>query len=191
MQQPRTAFSLYLQIFVKTAIPFGLAMAFLYALHGVVTGRGVESVLVRVATGLAGGALFGLAMSAIMGTLTVWSTRGSGHEALAVVQERVVEVRGELRDVVERVRAAVADLPGAQEPFIDAHGRRVESRIGWSWKSWGEIVIAKVESAPGGGHAVRVTSRPVWGLTVVDYGKGYANVEAVERALMSHALAPS
>lgn len=172
-----TTVRLYWRIFAACAIPYGLGMGIYFALT-----RGLAR---GVAAGAMAGFLFGVVMSATLGTLAILKTRRAGPDALRVAQDRTVEVRGTREGVLERVRKALAQLPLARHVRVTRTGDVVEAKVGTSWRSWGEVVIARVADATPEGRLVHLTSRPRLRTTVVDYGKSHANLEAVANALRS------
>ncbi len=176
---------LYGTIFVATGIPFGFVMAGVFAAFGYLRAA-APGALTGVGAGLATGILFGLAMSAVLGTLALRVTRGLKPGALAVRQERTVDVAGSRAEATERARAALAAIPGARPPTLDDAAGSLETRVGPDWRSWGEVVTARLTQSSPGLFRVCVRSRPRWWTTVVDYGKGFRNVEAVVAALKPH-----
>lgn len=128
--------------------------------------------------GLLAGLLFGAVMSATLGTLALLATRRQGAGALPVRQHRRIELRGARDDVMRQVVEAVSRIPRAGQPKVDAAGGAVEVRTAWSWKSFGEVVTARVEAAGPGLQVVHLESRPRLRTTVVDYGANAANADA-------------
>ncbi|MGY2127518.1 hypothetical protein [Blastococcus sp. SYSU DS0617] len=84
-------------------------------------------------------------------------------------QDTTVSVRAGA-DLHERIVAALHGLPADVHEADDAAGR-YRARTRWSWKSWGEEVSVQLFGDGAALEAV-VSSRPVVGTTVVDYGKG-------------------
>ena len=178
-----TVLGFYVSIFLRTGVPFGIFMG-LFALLRAVPSQPWSEALGRAGlVCLLGGAFFGVTMSLTLGTMGLALCGHRGPAGLAVLQRRVVEVHGDRQMVVQRVLTALAALPRAQQPTLDASWNLAEVKVGWSWKSWGEVVSARVESDASETHRVYVESRPRLGTTVVDYGKGASNVEAVVAAI--------
>jgi len=81
----------------------------------------------------------------------------------------------------DRVVAALRALP-AEVTTADVPAGRYVARIRRSWKSWGEEVVLQLSGDPARPVAT-VSSRPTVRTTLVDHGRGRADVERVARAL--------
>lgn len=169
---------MYVRIFLCTGISFGLVEC---AVQAILVGsrRGWDAALDQgLRAGLLAGLLFGAAMSATLGTMALLATRRQGTGALLVRQQRRIELRGARDDVIRTVAGALSRIPGAGGPRFDALAGLVEVRTAWSWKSFGELVTARIEAAGPGLHLVHVESRPRLRTTIVDYGANAANADA-------------
>ena len=173
-----TPLRLYLKIFFWTSIPFGVFMG---ARFGV--GDPDRSLSRIVTLGALVGAGFGAMMSFILGTLAFRSARKLGPGVLAVHQFRAVQVRGDRADVLRRVAEAVSAFPRVRSVRTDAVSGRVEARTGWSWKSFGENITARLEQLSPEIHCVIVESRPRLSTTLVDYGVNAENADAIMKSL--------
>jgi hypothetical protein len=83
-------------------------------------------------------------------------------------------------DAYAQAVSAPEAFPRAKLKEADEQARRVELKVGMSFKSWGERVT--IELAPEGDGATRaeIGSRASLGTTMVDYGKNYDNVQRVK-----------
>jgi hypothetical protein len=78
------------------------------------------------------------------------------------------------------VRLTAEDLSRSQ--VLTQSDSLIEIRVGFSWRSWGEIV--RVEIIPGENETlVKVVSTPKLSTTVIDWGANKRNVEKVMSAL--------
>src|SRR5438105_15115115 len=96
-----------------------------------------------LALGVGEAAIFGLLMAASL----VSSARRAmkGGKPGRIRQVRTVEVRGGREEGIRKAADALSRLRGSSAPTIDAASGTVVKRTGMSWKSWGEIVTARVE----------------------------------------------
>ncbi len=156
----------YLVILVCAGVPFGVVFGLLSASSSI---------------GLASGALFGFFMSAILGTVAVVGHRGRGG-TFSPRQELTVRLEADVDRVRELALGALQELP-AHGVRVDGPSR-VESRTRMSWRSWGEELTVELHPV-GSATDVVIRSRPNVSMTVVDYGKGRENVEAIAQRLQS------
>lgn len=82
-------------------------------------------------------------------------------------------------EVLKDVAAALSALRKAGRARVDPVAGTVVMRTRWSWKSFGEVVTARIEPAEPGTHVVHVESRPWIRTTLVDYGANAANADEV------------
>jgi hypothetical protein len=158
---------------VATGVPFG-------ALAGLAAGFLSSSVTAGLAAGVGAGLFFGGLMALVLGSIDAVVDRAPQDAPRGPRQEVTVPVRNG-PDLHDLVVAALRGLP-AEIREADAPAGRYRARTTWSWKSFGEEVSVQLTGDPAGPVAV-VSSRPVIGTTVVDYGKGRSNVAAVVEAL--------
>jgi hypothetical protein len=158
----------FARIFFATGVPFAVMTALIWGWT-----------LVPCA---AAGAFFGLGMALALGLMCLWMDPKGWKRGFRVRESRVVEVDGDRGDVLRRVEAAIAGLPGTRSMSIDESAGTVTASIGWSILSFGERVVANVEVGAGRPR-VRVESRPRVVTTVADYGKNARNVDAIVAGL--------
>lgn len=156
---------LYLTVLVAAGVPFGLVAGLLFGwLRGLIEGL-----------------VFGLLFSAGIGTMALHAQRSSNRRQAPRQSGRlhllgtVDELRGHALEVL---RALPARKVHVDEP------NRVTGRTGTTWRSWGELLSIELEPAAAGTSVV-VRSRPRVRTTLVDYGKGRRNVEALTTHLQT------
>jgi hypothetical protein len=174
-----SAKSLYIKLFLLTGLPFGAIMG---AFAGLAIGlvKGWEyGLAMGLGTAVLSGLFFGGLMSAILGTMALASTSEMDPGALDVDQRSSVDMRGSREDVLAQVATALSNLPRVRSTDVDELAGRVEAKLGWSWRSFGEVVTATLGPEDSGHFPVRVESRPSLGATMVDYGRNRMNVDAV------------
>ncbi len=176
------AIRLYVRILLSTGISFGVLMGLI---DGVTGNQGITHALVR--DGLMG-LVFGLGMSLLLGSVALLSTRGAGGAALHVRQSRTLDLPGGRENALRRVTDAICALPGAGAARVDPHTGIIKVRKGLSWKSWGEVITACVESVGPDVQRVTIESRSSFRPTVVDYGANAANVAVIREALVGSTL---
>jgi hypothetical protein len=155
----------YVLVFLLTGAPFALFSRFFASTSGA---------LVR-------GAFFGVFMALTVGTVNLQSGGGSGNalRRLGPRQHAELVVSADLPFVGEGVHDALVTLPAKVTSNSSA---TLEAKTGFTWRSYGEVI--RVDLEPGQhGTRVRVATRPRMPLTVVDYGRGRQQVDAVVAAL--------
>jgi hypothetical protein len=164
---------LYLKIFLFTGIFYGLWMGIF---HGVSKGA-MEGLVMGVISGL----VFGLFMSLILGTMhRVYSKKVSKKQDGDVGPHQA-------RDVVLHLGKDAALEKCLQAlPAIKAKPKKVDKESGLiiaktktSWKSFGERITISLHETAAETTAITIESAPTVTTTMVDYGKGYQNVETV------------
>ena len=176
------ALKVYGSVFLASALPvavlLGLGLGGLF--EGFAIGGGFGEAL---GTGAVGGLVFGILMSAVLGTMQLLGSRGTPRGgSLSPRQERSVPVRGG-PDLPDRIVGALRSLP-AEVTGADPRSGRFTARRGTSWKSWGEDVVVQLSGDPDRPSAT-VSSRPRVPTTLIDYGRGRRNVEHVVGRLTS------
>jgi hypothetical protein len=72
---------------------------------------------------------------------------------------------------------------------VDAGGPKITAVTRMSWHSWGERVTVTARPT-GAGCGVKVSSRPLLPLTLVDYGRNFSNVQRMIAFLTERATGP-
>ena len=72
---------------------------------------------------------------------------------------------------------------GAKIKSEDRDQGLIKAEVGMSWKSFGEVVYIKISEQNSGHVSVQVSSSPKVKTTLVDFGKGSANVERITSLL--------
>jgi hypothetical protein len=154
------AIRVYSIVFAASSVLFGLY-------SGLVFGGLTRALL--------SGAIFGVTFSAIIGTAAVVAQHGR-NGWISPRQELAIRLYAH----VERVRECAVQVLGevSSRPVkVNGEGG-VEVRTTTSWRSWGEVLTVELR-ADGLVTDVKISSRPVVQLTLVDYGRGRDNVEAI------------
>lgn len=159
----------------RVVLPFFLGTAFLYAaLLSILAG----SPFTRSVLG-------GLIWAAIFIPVFLWVNRALDHSVRAKrglgsdggrVVIRRVNVWWSSDQVLDAVRIAAERLPHAK--VVSSEKDELHIRVGMSLRSWGErlhVALRPLEA----GTLVHVTSRPLLGSTLFDYGKGEENVQHI------------
>lgn len=170
---------LFLTLFLVGGVAFGVFFGVLIGGSIAWMAGGAEALEETLALVPMAGLVFGAVMSLVLGTVEVLATRRQGPHALRVRQERRGPLDGTREEALERVAEAIAALPRAGKPRVDAVAGTVKARTRWSWPSFGEVVTARVEPYAPGGWTVVIESRPRLGTTLIDYGANAANADAV------------
>jgi hypothetical protein len=169
---------LHLRLALATGIPFAVLWGGWFALTGAFAPGPGGLVIVAVAAVVAG-ALFGTAMSLVLGGIqlraerrTLGRVRGRGGCASATIP-----VGTPAAEVLRRGAEAAAALPRAELTSVDPEAGILVLRGGMSWRSWGERI--EITAAPRFDSAtdVTITSRSAIPWTLVDYGVNARNVQ--------------
>jgi hypothetical protein len=94
-----------------------------------------------------------------------------------VHQTRVITINCGPDKAILAARDAVVSLPKSK-PMRMA-GRKLEARVGMTWRSFGEVIVISVETADSGKSSLSIESRPRYSGTTLDQGKNYENVERI------------
>jgi hypothetical protein len=177
--------NIYIRLFVLTAIPFGvlasvLIVAFLvtFRIAGIGTG---------IMYGLTGGFCYGAMMSGILGTSHFLAAHKEGgsdwKRALSPIQVRRITLPVDDKTAVKLVGDALSELSTTLEPPETGHDGLLQIKTGTGLRSFGEAVAIKIDSAEPGMTLFTISSTPLVRTTLVDYGKGYQNVERLTDSL--------
>ncbi len=162
---------LYLKLFLGCGIPIGIITA---ALTRIVFGVGG-----RLAFGLASGIIFGLFMSLILGTFHKFKTKKIViSKDVSVYQTRSIYLEISLDAAFDRCCEALRQI-GAKTKSKDREQARIEAKTTINWKSWSEVIFIQLTDQNTGQVIVQISSSPRVRTTLVDYGKGYENVERI------------
>ncbi len=159
---------IYLRTFVIMA-----GLFFLWLLFQNLTNMGLR---LAVADALVKGALFGITLSAIIGTLHLVKARqaagpDSGPDIYALKQVR--ELRSALpKDrVFELMRHYLEQVARLTVTSVDTEGGRLESRSGLNFKTFGNKLSVTVRAAGSGGSELTIVARPLVMTTLADFGE--------------------
>lgn len=133
--------------------------------------------------GLFGGCMMGCFFGGSMALSSVWSdwrNRAAGKpiESNSVVQKRTITIAASKVETMRRVTEAIKALKAtciASKSSSDV----MEATVPWSWKSFGEKLSVSIKHSSGAETVVEIISCPKSGVTLVDYGKNFDNVEFV------------
>ncbi|EFC86519.1 hypothetical protein FrEUN1fDRAFT_0414 [Parafrankia sp. EUN1f] len=154
---------LYLKLMFLTGLPFGL-------FTGLASGQ--------VQVGLVAGLFFGLAMSAVLGSITLYGHRGLGGD----FSPRVTSVVRVPADSAVIHRRVLEVLPALRARVVADDSGHVVARTRVDMRTWGERITVDLRPSTDGTEVtVRSVPRVRW--TLIDYGRGRRNVEALVRAL--------
>jgi hypothetical protein len=166
--------NLYLKIFLGMGIPFGICIFLLYGL----------------VIGAWGGMFFGGFMSLTLGSLHHCSVQqmssGRSQEATGVHHVRHVTMLLPYDAAFDLCFDSLGLIKECKPQKVDRSQGKITARAGITWRTWGDVVSFEVREVGGEGIQVKVSSRPVVRMTLVDYGKNLENVEKIVGFLNSH-----
>jgi hypothetical protein len=123
------------------------------------------------------GAFYGFWMAAIIGSRSLWRSRGNPDTRARA--RRSLAVAADPDQVAAAARRA---LHHQQARILADDGRHLAARTPASWQTWGQRLTVDVSAIPGGA-SVHIASTPRMWLTAVDYGRGNRQVDSLAREL--------
>ena len=180
---------LHVKIALATGVPFAVLWGGWMALNQPMGPEPALTGVLAVAALLAG-LLFGVLMSAVVGTMQWRSGRdrmarrggdpdGPGAVDLGVRHTRTVRVGLPAAEVRRRSVAVARILRRARVADTGQGPGPIALWVGTSRRSWGERVELRVDPHDASTTDVTVSSRPIWPWTLADYGKNADNVDRV------------
>lgn len=164
----------YLRVAAGTGLPFGVLWGSWFAVATEAYREPARLASVAVAAAVAA-VLFGAVMAAVLGTVHLRMSGGTGP----VHASEAVDVRLGAAAVLGRLAGVGPVLGRARIVTRDAEAGLVVARAGVSWRSWGERIEIRVEERMPGLSTVTVSSRPVYPMTLLDYGINDRNVRKI------------
>ncbi|MGH9429482.1 MAG: hypothetical protein ACRD2L_24615 [Terriglobia bacterium] len=167
----------YLTIFLKTGVFFGFAMGLFYAFQSSSLSAGVRG-------GLAAGALFGFAMALLSYAADrQLSRRGINPCNSDVRHYRLLIANGRINELFPLCKKALLSVKRCTLKTEDADSGVLSAKVGFSWKSFGELVRVAIKPDRDGKMLIEISSAPSAPLTMVDYGKNFENIVEIESYL--------
>ena len=160
----------FFKLFFYTGVPSGILMGYFY--HS-------------FSQGLTFGLFFGFFCTLcfrIMETIALKKI-GKRDSDFSVRQERKFEVTMLKQDAIRKIKLVLDEMK-AKILNDDSSNGIIEAKAGFSWKSFGEIIIVRF-SGNNGKMEIFVESRPALATTMVDYGKNLQNVEKFQELMCS------
>ncbi|MCB9960331.1 MAG: hypothetical protein H6843_17170 [Rhodospirillaceae bacterium] len=162
---------------VKLAIGFGVGFSVVVViLFSLISGvdRGLEIGLIAGAVAVVATPLIAHKLAPRFGVSLSGTSGPRQRRSIVLAMPRGV--------ALEKARAA-AEAIGTQVTEVDAKGLVAGKVPGDGRRSYGERITMSLVDLPDGHTEVTVASAPVLWTTLVDYGKGRENVEAIVRHL--------
>jgi hypothetical protein len=170
---------LYLKLFVATAVPMVLIIGLMLILSGFPSWQGALFFTSLV------GLFCGGCMSLVFGTMHILGVRKvvgeHAENQLGVRQVRIVKLPLAYSDGFESCIASLKLINKCRIQNRDRLQGVIEARTGMTWKSLGCAIILAIHKLDDGNTQVTISSRPVWPMTLVDYGSGLENVESIAK----------
>lgn len=172
----QSKFAYLVKIGLFTGVAWGLSMALLG-----VGGWNVGG-LSELPQLLISSAACGLLMALVIGGMHLFATK-TLKDPTNVRPERRLQLAGEPREILDRVAEAMQQLPGAKSIKTDPAAGTAKIRVGMTWRSFGEVVTARVEPDAPETCRVHLRSVPRIKTTLVDYGANARNLAFIEERL--------
>jgi hypothetical protein len=168
-----SAMKLIFKLFVCLSIPFGLFMGLLIGADSDFT--------TGVYYGVREGVFFGFFMAVTLAWLQRRATRKYG-EVTPVQSLRIETLASSMPLVFDKSVEALEQF-GAQIKSQNESEGTIVARARASWKSFGELISIHIRQIGDANFEVIIESRPRFRGTIIDYGKGRENVEALAALL--------
>jgi len=164
-----------LYLFLSMSIPFGLIMG--------LTTQNDKMPFYEVA--LWSGISFGLLMTIILSLIQMYYLNKTGNAGAKVtlVNERVVELNGSKREVMDHCRHALDAIESCSLLERNEGEGLIRAKAGRSLYSWGEDIVIRVQEMEEDRHKVMIRSAPAVKTTLIDYGKNLDNVKRIVQFL--------
>lgn len=164
----------------------------LFLLIGLTFGGSVALIVLIGSHSLGGalviGAFMGVFLSLIATPLIaipqLLLTRGASTNAGVVVRRSAIVKGGSTREALRLAEGAMEHaMPRGRFTKRDFATGELQYRTSLSWKSWGEVVSARIDRQDDSACTLEVKSRPLFRPTLADFGKNQRNVEETMRWL--------
>lgn len=162
--------------FFKIAAVTGVIFAVSQTLY-FMRGYGFLDALVH---GAIGGLFFGLFMASMLLLMTkLAKNTQSGNPS--TFHKRTISLSGDVQEILDMCIEAISSLGRKYSiKACDKENGYLKVRLGAGWKTWGDIVEFKLESAGSDRtYNVNFSSRPQVSTTVIDHGTNLENVELI------------
>ncbi|MEJ7758859.1 MAG: hypothetical protein WKF55_04630 [Gemmatimonadaceae bacterium] len=140
--------------------------------------------LTAITAGLSSGVTMAVALG---GALYVWARAAGFRKIPAPRQSAEITYEGDVSSARDAAVRALSVLQARSIVIAGTEQIRIAASTRMTWKSFGErieIIVARIDDRR---SSVRVATRPVRSLTVIDYGKGLENVRKFSEALLGGA----
>lgn len=179
----RSTADTYRKIFIFTSIPFGLYMGAQGLSEGLWHG---------ITQGVFEGLLFGSFMALILGVLHQISNKqlqsNYSEALLGVHQVQVLTLKQPFDEAFETCLSSIAILKKGKVTQQDRELGVIHAKTGTTWKSFGEKLMLTVSPDGDESCKVSISSKPLVGTTLVDYGKNIENIRSIVEALGKQAI---
>jgi hypothetical protein len=132
------------------------------------------------AFGLKGGLLFGAILTLVFVGFYFLAYRMTPPEQRDLIQRRELIAAGSLPDILDQCYRLLKSERFVKLADLDEAGRIITARTRMSWACPGEKITIHF-SPDDGKHRIVISSEPVWRTTMIDYGKNFKNVEALQK----------
>ena len=120
-----------------------------------------------------------LFVSLILGTFHKFKTKKIAiGKDVSVYQTRSIYLEMSLDAAFDRFCEGLRQI-GAKTKSKDREQERIEAKTSINWKRWSEVIFIQLTDQNTGQVIVQISSSPRVRTTLVDYGKGYENVERI------------
>lgn len=163
----------YLIIFLKTGVYFGGVMfLFVVLLHG--------QIRPAIWSSVPAGILFGVGIAA----LSYFADQSLLRRGVAVGNSKVRQMREIIIDqnideAFKLCKEAILSVSKSTLTMEDTKTGKLASKVGLSWKSFGENLTISIARLSDAQSKIEITSTPVVTTTLADYGKNLENVATV------------
>ena len=156
-----------------------------FAAHSIIAG-----IILAMIFSVSGGIFFGFFMSLMLGTVNIISIGLKGYpitqKTLRVRHIREITTSLPLEHVINLCALSLETIKGSRIVLEDRESGVIQARVRRGLKSWGENISFEVQRQTDDTSIIKVSSKPVVGTILADYGKNLDNVEKITKYIKSH-----
>lgn len=162
----------FLFVFIVSTIVGGILLSIPFAFR--------YGIWEAASVGLKGGLLWGMIMTMFFAGFYLVANRLTPSEQRDLIQRRELTVAGSLPGILDQCYQLLKAERFVKLADLDNGRGIITAKTRMSWRCPGERITIQF-SAEDGKSRIVITSQPLWKTTMIDYGKNFRNVEALQK----------